>query len=112
MTPKHVLATLIHVVLAVNVVSGAARPIITYDDLTPFANIVDIRRVWNVLNLPELPETFCHVGLLGWHCHNTTGGMQPWNPASLIPRRTHPQCLGTPHASSARGLARADQELD
>jgi hypothetical protein len=70
--------------------SGAARPIITYDDLTPFANVVDIRGVWKALNLPQLPETFCHVGLLGWHCHNTTGGLQPWNPASLIPKEQTP----------------------
>jgi hypothetical protein len=70
--------------------SAAARPIITYDDLTPFANVVDIRGVWKALDLPELPETFCHVGLLGWHCHNTTGGLQPWNPASLIPKEQLP----------------------
>jgi hypothetical protein len=56
--------------------------IIRYDQLTPFANVVDIKRIWRVLKLPELPPTFCHVGLLGWHCHNTT--LQPWDPRSLI----------------------------
>jgi hypothetical protein len=45
---------------------------------------VDVKGIWQALKLPPLPPTFCHVGLLGWHCHNTT--KQPWDPSSLIPK--------------------------
>lgn len=63
------------------------RPI-QYDDLAPLANVVDFQAIWKALHLPKLPATFCHVGLLGWHCHN--GSMQPWNPQSLIPKDQMP----------------------
>jgi hypothetical protein len=65
----------------------AVRPI-QYDDLAPFSNVVDFQAIWKTLHLPKLPATFCHVGLLGWHCHN--GSMLPWNPQSLIPKDQMP----------------------
>lgn len=65
-------------------VSGVEGQIVHYEDLAPLAGVVDIRGVWKALKLPPLPPTFCHVGLLGWHCHDTT--KQPWDPKSLIPK--------------------------
>ena len=61
---------------------------IEYDQLAPFANLIDIRGIWTALKLPQLPETFCHIGVLGWHCHNTT--LHPWDPKSLIPKENLP----------------------
>lgn len=66
----------------------AAQSALRYEDLTPLADVVNIRAIWRALKLPELPPTFCHVGLLGWHCHNTT--LQPWDPRSLIPKEQLP----------------------
>lgn len=59
-----------------------------YEALHPLAGVIDIKRIWRVLKLPDLPPTFCHVGLLGWHCHNTT--LHPWDPKSLIPKDQMP----------------------
>jgi hypothetical protein len=39
--------------------------------------------LWKLVGLPQLPESFCHVGLKGWHCHNTTH--HPWSPDSILP---------------------------
>ena len=83
--------------------SGAVAhaQLIKYEQLEPFAGVVDIRGVWKKLKLPQLPPTFCHVGLLGWHCHNTT--KQPWDPSSLIPKDQIPpmpanaSCVICPH---------------
>lgn len=63
---------------------GAQAQLVRYEHLTPLAGVVDIKGIWKALQLPPLPPTFCHVGLLGWHCHNTT--KQPWDPSSLIPK--------------------------
>lgn len=74
---------------------------IQYEHLTPLAGVVDIKGIWKALKLPQLPPTFCHVGLLGWHCHNTT--KQPWDPSSLIPKDQIPpmpanaSCIICPH---------------
>lgn len=65
-------------------VAGAQSQLIRYEHLTPLAGVVDIKGIWKALKLPPLPPTFCHVGLLGWHCHDTT--KQPWDPSSLIPK--------------------------
>ncbi|KAF8070988.1 hypothetical protein HT031_001069 [Scenedesmus sp. PABB004] len=68
--------------------SGAAARLIAYEDLRPLEGLVDIQGMWKALRLPALPPTFCHVGLVGWHCHNTT--MHPWNPASIFPKNETP----------------------
>lgn len=60
-----------------------------YQDLEPLANVVDVRGMWQKLGLPQLPQQFCHIGLLGWHCHNTT--KQPWDPESLVPADKTPK---------------------
>lgn len=65
-------------------VAGVQSQLIRYEHLTPLAGVVDIKGIWKALKLPPLPPTFCHVGLLGWHCHDTT--KQPWDPSSLIPK--------------------------
>lgn len=63
---------------------AGAHAQIRYEHLAPLAGVVDVKGIWQALKLPQLPPTFCHVGLLGWHCHNTT--KQPWDPSSLIPK--------------------------
>lgn len=72
------------VLTLVCILNAGAYAQIRYEHLTPLAGVVDIRGIWKALKLPPLPPTFCHVGLLGWHCHNTT--KQPWDPSSLIPK--------------------------
>ena len=59
-----------------------------YEALAPVADVVDVRRAWRAAGLPPPPAVLCHVGLLGWHCHNTT--MNPWNPKSLLPKAATP----------------------
>ncbi len=59
-----------------------------YSALGPFARVVNIRALWRLSGLPPLPDTFCHVGLLGWHCHTNTA--EPWDRASLVPAEQTP----------------------
>jgi hypothetical protein len=70
----------------------AARPLagggVQYEDLEAFADVVDIRALWHIAGLPPPPPILCHVGLVGWHCHNTS--INPWHPESILPRAATP----------------------
>lgn len=84
-----VVLTILHVLLTHIPAAGpATAQQALYERLSPLTRVVDIQGVWKALKLPALPPTFCHVGLLGWHCHNTT--MHPWDPHSLIPKEQMP----------------------
>ncbi|GBF91569.1 hypothetical protein Rsub_04309 [Raphidocelis subcapitata] len=76
--------------LACCTAARAGRPgsTLVYESLEPFANAVDVRGIWKAAGLPPPPPVLCHVGLLGWHCHNTT--LNPWNPKSIIPKGSAP----------------------
>lgn len=59
-----------------------------YNALGPLARVANVRALWRLAGLPQLPETFCHIGLIGWHCHTNTA--EPWDRASLVPSEKVP----------------------
>ncbi len=47
-----------------------------------------MKALWARAGLPPPPKTLCHVGVLGWHCHNTA--LNPWHPESILPEALTP----------------------
>jgi hypothetical protein len=61
--------------------------------LEPLAKFIDVKGIWKLAGLPDPPKLLCHVGVLGWHCHNTT--LHPWDPKSLVPQDSTPPMPAT-----------------
>jgi hypothetical protein len=106
--PTHPPPPSLHPTAAAPRAAARLADFISYEDLEPYANVVDVRAAWRRAGLPPPPPVLCHVGVLGWHCHNTT--LNPWNPASLVPKDKLPpmpadaSCVICPRGwSGARG---------
>jgi hypothetical protein len=96
--------------------SARLSDFISYEDLEPYADAVDVKGMWRRAGLPPPPPVLCHVGMLGWHCHNTT--LNPWNPKSLLPKGALPPmpgnatCVICPHGWTGRRGSLVELMLD